>query len=152
MKKKSLWLCATLLALNLALIWGNSLLPGDTSGEISGGMLSWLTQWLGKLPITELVLRKMGHFSEFACLGLLLTWLWQLLGQEGFHRFTMPIFCGMTAACIDEAIQAFVPERGPSVLDVWLDVAGVCAGILLWQTGYHIIRKTRKSEHLEDTT
>lgn len=145
MKRRKITLCACLLAANLALIWGNSLLSGDTSGEISGGFLAMLTQWLGQLPLTELVLRKMGHFSEFACLGLLLGWLWRLLGQRGFHRFTMPLLCGMAAACTDETIQVFVPGRGPSVLDVWIDVAGVCAGIIVYQIGYHIVSKKCKT-------
>lgn len=145
MKRRNICFLACLMAANLALIWGNSLLSGEMSGNISGGLLHWLTDLLNRQPVTELVLRKLGHFSEFACLGLLLSLFWRLLNQQGFHRFTLPLLCGLIAACVDETIQVFVPERGPSVLDVWIDVAGVVTGMIACQIGYHIVRKFKKS-------
>ena len=39
MKKRILTI---LIFLNLALIWGNSLLPGESSGAISGGVVAFL--------------------------------------------------------------------------------------------------------------
>ena len=54
-----------LLGLNLALIWGNSLLPGASSDAVSGGVLAFLGQFLPFL-LTEAghtLLRKAAHFS-----------------------------------------------------------------------------------------
>ena len=123
-------LCICVVAALLCFIWGNSMLPGQESGQISGGLLQWLRQtfpFLRGMP--ELLLRKLGHFLEFAALGFFLCWLLRLGGQVGIHRVSAPMFLGMLAANIDETIQYFRPGRGPSVIDVWIDTAGVVAGI-----------------------
>lgn len=135
---------AVLICLNLAFIWGNSALSGDTSGQISGGIMAWLLDLFGAIPWSEFLLRKMGHFCEFALLGFLLMLFWRAHGETGLHAFAMPLLCGMLAACIDETIQVFTPDRGPSVIDVWIDTFGVCCGILF---GYlcHIFRNIRKN-------
>lgn len=137
---------ALLIVINLAFIWGNSLLSGETSGEISGGLLAWLTEILGSLPFEEFLLRKLGHFSEFACLGLLHTLYWESCGQKGFHRFTMPLLCALLAACCDETIQSFVPNRNPSVIDVWIDTFGACVGISVI-TAIHYFGNFRRDRH-----
>ena len=141
-------LCSALLGVNLLVIWGNSLLPGSVSGEISGGLAAMLTQVLDVFGgCGELLLRKAAHFSEFACLGLLLGWLFQLLDQKGIHRFTLPLLFGILSALTDETIQVFVPQRGPSVIDVWIDTAGAAAGIGLLLFGQTIYHK-RKSNYI----
>lgn len=141
-------LCSLLLGVNLLVIWGNSLLPGSVSGQISGGLAAMLSLALEVFGgCGELLLRKAAHFSEFACLGLLLGWLFGLLGQKGIHRFTLPLLAGVLCALTDETIQAFVPQRGPSVTDVWIDTAGAAAGIGLLLFGQTIYHK-RKSNHI----
>lgn len=151
MNHREIWdkrLCTVLLCANLLLIWGNSLLTGETSGQISGGILQWLSGIFGGAGENgELFLRKMGHFSEFCCLGLLLGWFFLSPEKKDLaHRVAVPVLCGMTAACVDETIQVFVPGRGPSLIDVWIDVGGVCAGLILLHFGYHFIRK-RKNQN-----
>ena len=137
-------LCACLVTANLLFIWGNSLLPGSVSGDMSSGVLAYLEEILGQYcHIGEFFLRKLAHFSEFACLGLLLAWLFRLLRQRGFHRFTLPLLCGMIAACADETIQIFSPQRGPSVIDVWIDTAGVATGALVLLLGHYLFAKYR---------
>ena len=76
------WLCICLIALNLLFIWGNSAMPGGTSQGISDGLLNaagLLQKILG--PNAGKIIRKIAHFGEFACLGLLVTWFWQLMDQ-----------------------------------------------------------------------
>ena len=142
-------LCLVLIGVNLAFIWGNSLLPGSQSSELSGGIMVWLEETLGEgFAGTEFLLRKLAHFSEFACLGLLLAWLFLMLGQKGVHRITMPLLFGNLAACLDETIQVFRPDRGPSVIDVWIDTAGVLTGVLvllLFHSLYTHLRNQHKS-------
>lgn len=139
MKKKKITF-AILIVLNLAFIWGNSLLPGQESGEISSGLLQWLKDMFPVLMgMGEFLLRKLGHFSEFAMLGLLLCAFFRECGQTGIHRITMPLLCGTLAAMCDETIQTFVPDRGPSVIDVWIDTSGVMTGILLLLAGSFIM-------------
>lgn len=119
------------IVLNLAFIWGNSLLPGDVSGEISGGLFEYVEEMFAVFGSAgEYVLRKLGHFSEFAMLGFLLTGL-TLCARKGLDAAALPLLGGLLTACADETIQLFSPGRGPSLVDVWIDTAGVCAGISL---------------------
>lgn len=142
--KRGIALCAGLLAVNLAIIWGNSALPGEMSGQISGGLLASLKETFPFLEsLGETVLRKLGHFSEFTCLGLLLSWLAALLGQRGFYGITLPLLGGILVACADETIQIVSPGRASSLIDVWIDVSGVCTGILLLQMGQILKKHTR---------
>ena len=141
-------ICTALLCAMFLVIWGNSALPGDTSGDISGGIMAWLTELVGgPLSFGELVLRKLAHFTEFTLLGLLLAWRFLLWGQKGIHRFTMPLLCGNLAALMDETIQVFVPGRGPSPIDIWIDTAGVATGITILLVGCAIDQR-KKTNHI----
>ena len=141
--KKRKALCCVLIVLNLALIWGNSTLPGGVSMELSDGFLALLSQGLPALAVIgSILIRKLAHFSEFACLGLLLGWL--LSPEGGFRGFAAPALLGTLAACVDETIQRFVPGRESSLIDVWIDIFGVCAGILLLRLGYRCIRRRKE--------
>lgn len=154
--RKRMILCAVLLIALLAFIWGNSLISGTDSGAMSGRVMEWIN---GLLQLDEsgaeklhLAIRKMAHFTEFTCLGLLLTWQFGMMGEKKGHLFCMPLFCGMLAACVDETIQLLVPDRGPSLTDVWIDTAGAAAGILILLIGYNYIRKKTNFKNLEETT
>lgn len=117
------------MTLVLCLIWGNSMLPGEVSASISGGSLGWLVETFPFLEwLPEWLLRKLGHFSEFGLFGFLSAWFF--LEQKGIHRFSMPLLLSLLAGNIDETIQTITPDRGPSVIDVWIDTCGACAGIL----------------------
>ena len=143
--KKRKALCCALIALNLALIWGNSTLPGGVSMELSDGFLALLSQGLPALAVIgSILIRKLAHFSEFACLGLLLGWLFHGEAERGFRGFAAPALVGTLAACVDETIQRYVPGRESSLIDVWIDIGGVCTGILLLHLGYCCIRRRKE--------
>lgn len=148
--RKRLRLCATLILCDLIFIWGNSLLPGEVSGALSQWVKDLLSSFLpGDGPGTQGsgLLRKIAHFTEFACLGALLAWLFAMLrGRPG----VMPVVLAFAAACIDESIQCFVPDRGPSLWDVGLDTCGAAVSILLLTTGIHI-RKNIHNKKWEET-
>ena len=140
---RRLRLCCTLLVCNLAFIWGNSLLPGEISGQISDcvkEMLEALFAGGAESPSGGGLLRKFAHFAEFTALGLCLEWLFGMLGRKPFW----PLLCGVSAACLDETIQIFVPGRGPGIRDVCIDSCGVAAGMLLLCLG-HSYRKRRST-------
>ena len=146
---KRLRLCGVLLACNLAFIWGNSLLPGELSGAFSDWVKMLLSHILPMGPDDGSgggLLRKLAHFTEFACLGACLGWLHGML-QKGKVR---PFLWGVLAAAADETIQRFVPDRGPSVKDVCIDSAGVLTGIILLWTGYAYVKKRSAKTPLED--
>lgn len=148
--RKKIILYSALIAANLCFIWGNSLLPGEESGQISGGLLLWLKEMFPFLMgMGEFLLRKLGHFSEFACLGFLLANLFLLLHERGLHRISSPLLCGMMAAAADETIQVFVPDRGPSVIDVWIDTSGVFTGIVLLLIGAALMKMKMERKTLK---
>ena len=117
----------------LCFIWGNSLLPGKDSGELSGFVGTLLQKLLPFLNLQSETgmhfLRKAAHFSEFAALGMSFTWLFGMLSGKKAWYLSLPLICGAAAAAIDETIQLFSPNRGPSIKDVGIDTCGVIAGI-----------------------
>lgn len=145
-------LCAVLLAVNVLFIWGNSLLPGSVSGAISHwvrDLLSFLFPGSSQDPDSgHGLLRKLAHFLEFACLGALFSWLFGMLGKP----FPIALPCGFAIACVDETIQHFVPDRGPSFKDVLIDTSGVLLGIALLLLGYTICKKRAKQPTEEIST
>lgn len=128
MKKKRL--LSMVVVLVLGFVWGNSLLTGETSGAASIKILIFLRS---RFPILDGFavnsLRKIGHFLEFFLLGILSACFFG--NQQGQHRLTMPLLFALVAANMDETIQLMVPGRGSDVLDVWIDVAGACIGIVV---------------------
>ena len=139
-------LCAALIAANLAFIWGNSLLPGTDSGNLSGGIMTWINSFLGLgeagAETLHLLIRKGAHFTEFACLGALLCWRVRLAKGKGMALAAYPFLGSLLAACTDETIQIFVDGRGSSLLDVWVDTFGALAGIILLLLGHHLRKRT----------
>ena len=145
---KRLRLCALLLVCNLAFIWGNSLLPGEVSGAFSDwvrGILEAIFPGDGDdSPMGGGLLRKLAHFTEFACLGSLLGWLFGMLKKGKALTFLL----GVAAAGVDETIQRFVPDRGPSLKDVCIDSCGVLTGMVLLYLGHTYFK--HKNKQLED--
>lgn len=133
--KLRLGISITMITGILCFIWGNSLLPGKDSGELSG----FVGQLLQKLlPFLDFesgtgmhLLRKAAHFSEFAALGFSFTWFYGMLSKKKLWSLGLPLVSGAIAAAIDETIQIFSPDRGPSIKDVGIDTCGVIAGILV---------------------
>ena len=125
MKKRVLTI---LICLNLALIWGNSLMTGVDSEAVSGGVLAFIGRFLPVL-LTEAghaFLRKAAHFSEFALLGLLYG------GRHRLVRREVPAHLmgfGLAVACIDETLQIYTPGRASSLIDVWIDTSGFALGL-----------------------
>ena len=134
--------CAALLIANLAFIWGNSMLPAEISAAFSSFVKGLLFGFSGSGGGDGGIglLRKIAHFSEFACLGVLLGWLMGLLKKRGWRALSL----GFAVACVDECIQFFSPGRASGILDVLIDTAGILAGLgvlALWR----YIRKTINS-------
>jgi VanZ family protein len=141
--EKRLRLCAALIAVNLCFIWGNSLLPGEISGAISDAVKNLLRWCLSFLGLSQGggggggLLRKIAHFTEFACLGALFTWLFGMLQKP----VALALPGGFVTAGIDETIQYFVPDRGPSFADVLIDTSGALVGMIFLYLGYIMFKK-----------
>lgn len=135
-------ICILLIGINLAFIWGNSLMTGSDSGALSGGILDWINSFLGlgeeRAQLLHLLIRKGAHFTEFACLGMLLTWYFSMAETRGAASVAFSLLGSMIAACTDETIQIFVDGRGSSLLDVWVDTFGALTGIMFFILGHHL--------------
>lgn len=145
--QKRMALCITLLILNLIFIWGNSLMPGEVSRAIS----MWVKNLLfssgpGNEPqLGHGLLRKIAHFMEFGCLGAIFCWLLLMLRKAPWHSLIYSVL----TACADEGIQYFVPDRGPGIRDVIIDITGAMLGMLLLLAGYAGYKK-RKQKLLKE--
>lgn len=149
-------LCTALLAVNLLLIWGNSLIPGEISGEISGFVTEVIGKLLGLAPGESQgghgLLRKLAHFSEFACFGALLTWRLGMGMQTGRNLICQTLLGSLTVACLDETIQVFVDGRSSGLPDVWIDACGAAAGMTVLLFGYYLRKKKKHNNIMEETT
>ena len=141
--RKKKMICTALIVLNLAFIWGNSLVKGEDSDQMSGAILAWVNSILGLdeagAAVLHYLIRKAAHFTEFACLGALLAWRCRLSGET--HAVLFPALLGLAAAVTDESIQLFTPDRGPRLTDVWIDTSGAVTGIMLLLLGHHLLKK-----------
>jgi VanZ family protein len=146
--KGRLALCSVYLIAVLAFIWSNSLLPGEQSGEVSGFVGDLLKKLLPFLRLDSdhgmHLLRKAAHFTEFTALGMGFAWLFGMLSQRRVFAMTLPLLCGSCAAAIDETIQIFSPDRGPSIKDVGIDTAGVITGIAVLTLLHCLYKRMKK--------
>ncbi len=148
MKKiKKTVIATVLLGVVVVFIWGNSLVPGIKSGEISEGFTAFLAKLFGiESANFEHIIRKCAHFSEFAVLGLLLFTLLRWRGKTGRDFFLPLALCMMAFPLIDETIQLFTPDRGSSVADVWIDMAGYVTGSVAAWLIHKILEAQRRKK------
>ena len=129
-----------LLILYILFIYSNSMRPAVQSSAESGRVLRLLQELAEKAGIavpwlTEHIVRKCAHFIEYTGLGI-------LLRQSAAH--SSPVFLELYRIAIfavpfvDETIQLFTEGRSGQISDVWLDMAGVLTGTVLYLTARRI--------------
>ena len=119
----------------IGFIWWNSSKNGEESSGISQGVLYEIMQIFARIgistDITEHIIRKLAHFTEFTALGILLSIDTVLFLKNMKQYVWIPLFIGLLVALIDETIQLFPIGRSSSVKDVWIDFSGVILGTIL---------------------
>ena len=145
-KRHGIVLSLLLVLAVMVMIYCFSAQTGEESGSLSGRITGWLLRVLipdfetmepdvqqNLKDIFGLVIRKLAHFSEYALLGFSLYLHITQLQKKWSVR--LPLLwawgIGTLYAASDEFHQSFVGGRGPSVVDVMIDSAGVIAGVLL---------------------
>lgn len=117
----------------LAFIWGNSLESAVESSLKSGRVRELIEPLLellvGQGNVTDHMVRKLAHLTEFAVLGALLLLLTAAAFRVRLQSVLNCQFFLLLAALTDETIQLFT-GCGSQVRDVWLDFAGGTAGLL----------------------
>ena len=155
------WLIAGQVVFTLALIgciafiFSNSMAVADVSSVSSGRVLQLLQAVLRHLGMPGLaqrltmhIVRKMAHFCEYTLEGFLLMLCMRVYTRRYVRHISVPMLAGVLTALTDETIQLFSQGRSSQVTDVWLDSAGVLAGILaalllmgLWRLLFHHRKK-----------
>ena len=134
MSKRKVWTVVTLVY--VLFIFSNSIKPSDISSADSGRVLRMIQESFISLGIsvgwlTEHIIRKTGHFSEYTLLGILLYGCVKSYGFPAERRYFIRITAGFLVPFLDETIQLMVEGRSGQISDVWLDCSGVAFGILL---------------------
>ena len=122
----------------IAFIFSNSLQIAAASTGSSGRVLTLLRGILQRMGhpalaqrLTMHFVRKLAHFCEYLLEGFLLMLCMRVYSRHPLRHVTVPMLGGVLTALADETIQLFSEGRSSQVTDVWLDSAGVLAGILV---------------------
>lgn len=122
-----------IIGVTVLFIWSNSLEAPAESQEKSQWVMELITPilelFVGKGNVTEFLVRKLAHFSEFGLLGGELSLLLTLRRKQTIPWYVNLAGLAFVTAALDETIQIF-SGRGSSLADVWLDFAGALTGIL----------------------
>ena len=136
-KRLLLLIFGILIATCIAIIWGNSMTPGNESGEMSGSVTEWINGIVQKIfpsiTISHKFVRKAAHFTEFAILGALLCvelFIWLCAKKRLFMLLAVP--CSFLVALTDEVIQKFTEGRASSFVDVLIDTSGAAFAVLVF--------------------
>lgn len=92
-------------------------------------------------------IRKLAHFTEYACMGVLVYVLWSQWLRHGKRLYVLTVLWVFLSALGDEVHQLFVPGRYGSFADVLLDTSGGMFGMLFCICVYRLFgrRRTKKS-------
>ena len=130
----------------IGFIWIHSAVPASGSSEesrIVGNFIRPLLElFWGKGSVTDYVVRKLAHFTEYTILGFLMganaaAFTAKIRGQlklprpADFFCWSYCLLLSVAVALIDESIQIFSPGRSPQVTDMLLDTAGSLTGLIL---------------------
>lgn len=132
---------------------------GENSSRLIRGLLELVSPAQARamsphtLDVLNLVVRKMGHLTEYAILTLLAVRAIQF-GEKRLKSSAFFGAFGLSAvyACSDEIHQYFVPGRGASPIDVAIDLSGVILVMVGIVLGFWLKSWERRLRGNEETT
>lgn len=123
----------------MAIIFYFSSRPANQSAGQSSVVTLFLQRLFHTEAITEHMVRKFAHFTEFAGLGFLInTALYYSIDKQ---QLPLGIAIGSAYAGTDEIHQIFVDGRSCQFTDWALDTAGIVTGAIIFLILNLIIRK-----------
>ena len=165
-KKIMITVPAAILLLALyAVIFGFSAQDAEQSGslsmKISEGAMEFLNSLVGGRWSRQLVeemavyfehpVRKLAHFGEYMCVGILVYLIWRPWIRRGKGLYLLTVIWVFVSGALDEFHQLFVPGRWGSLADACLDTCGGVFGLFvcvivekLWK------RRKRRRQKSED--
>lgn len=157
-KRQYFW--SAVAVLYVLFIFSNSMKTADLSSADSGAVLRLVKQVLAAggvdgTIITEHMIRKTAHFTEYAALGILLCLCFQAYALPFDRRLLSQVLAGFLVPFTDETIQLFVAGRSGQISDVWLDCAGAAFGTIIFITAAWILSRMgvrKRDKKLQDST
>ncbi|WP_448921323.1 VanZ family protein [Eubacterium sp.] len=131
-----------LTAICMAIIFYFSSRPANQSAGQSSVVTLFLQRLFHTEAITEHMVRKFAHYTEFAGLGFLINTA--LYCSTGKQKLPLGIAIGSAYAGTDEIHQIFVDGRSCQFTDWALDTAGIVTGAIIFLILNLIIRKIIK--------
>lgn len=148
MKKKSYTAVFVTLAAAVVILH-NSMYPIAQSNLQSGFVLRALNRFFsGKgydLVLTQYIVRKLAHFTEYFFFGLILTAAVFIIRRNFLGAFFFELFLFLAVPVLDETIQLAYQGRNSSVVDILIDFAGCIAGVGLCRLILYIFRKVKRN-------
>lgn len=84
-------------------------------------------------------IQNLMHIPAYFILTILLLQFYKNNRINGWKRITLALLSSMAVGLVGEMIQAFIPSRSPSIIDLIRNFAGSLAGIML----FHWVEKTK---------
>ena len=102
-----------------------------------------ILDFLGFTPdLTDHIVRKTAHFSEYTAIGaMLMSCAFAFDKLKPYKYYINVMFCGLATAVCDETIQLNVEGRAGMITDVLLDFSGVIFGTLIMLFIFLIYKK-----------
>ena len=112
-------------------------------------LLRWLFPHITdeRIAVFHFLLRKCGHFSEYAILAWLATRAFTTSSHATLRRrwFVAALFVVCLYATLDEYHQSFVPSRTASVYDSLIDICGGFTALIL----VAVRRRKRRHQNID---
>lgn len=127
---------------------------GEFSAANTNALIQPLLRWLfphitdERIALFHFLLRKCGHFSEYAILGLLAAHAFIASSHASLRRhwFVVALFLICLYALTDEYHQSFVASRTASIYDSLLDMAGGLTALVLAAARHRRRRRGGKAD------
>ncbi len=135
--RQSLFVVSAVCVLIMLMIFLFSSQPAEASSETSGGVVEVVANAFGieksreNINILTIIIRKLGHFSEYALLGGAYLFFFSHFESSKGTKLGISFFASVGYALTDEIHQNFVPGRAMRLMDVGIDALGSVAGILI---------------------
>ena len=137
---------AILLVLLYLLIFAFSGQDGEESGSLNAiSGKHWTQNVIDSMAAYfEHPIRKLAHFSEYACMGMLLYGVWRPWKERNRKLYLLIVLWVFVSAGADEFHQLFVPGRYGCFADVVLDTCGGAFGLLVCVCVEKIVRRRKQ--------
>lgn len=116
----------------------NDLLTSHSTSSLIMPLIAWVFPDASRhtSEALHILLRKTGHFLEYAFLAFLL--FRGFRGSKKTYQFTWILYAGLISlgySALDECLQTFIPARTGSFYDWLIDSSGIACslGILSWK-------------------